>query len=142
MITVSLKKDLRSNFPEGQGFFLIRDVNYRMSNYQNKWRPPVDIYETHTHIIVLVEIAGVQEGELSIIFNKDILTINGTRLFPIEEKRAVHQIEIPFGEFSCEIALPSLINEENIEASYRNGFLRIDLPKATPHHIQVETNEG
>lgn len=145
MITVSFKQgstDPNSSVPEGQGVLISRNINYRMSNYPNKWCPPVDIYEIQTHIIVLIEIAGVSEEDISVTFDKNTLSISGVRPFPVEERRAVHQIEIPFGEFSCEITLPSAIETDKIEATYRNGFLRIDLPKSKPQQIQVQVSEG
>ncbi|MCK4726728.1 MAG: Hsp20/alpha crystallin family protein, partial [Anaerolineales bacterium] len=44
----------------------------------------------------------------------------------------------PFGEFVSEVELPHPVEPNNIEAFYDNGFLRIVLPFARPHKIQVE----
>ena len=53
------------------------------------------------------------------------------------ERRAYYQMEIPYGEFSTEIELPYPIIVEETEAVYRDGFLRILLPKARPQQIKV-----
>jgi HSP20 family molecular chaperone IbpA len=47
-------------------------------------------------------------------------------------------MEIPFGEFGIDIDLPFPVVASAIEAVYRNGFLRITLPKAGPQKIRIE----
>jgi HSP20 family protein len=62
--------------------------------------------------------------------------INGTRI-DNEERKAFHQMEIHFGEFNVIVELPPSINIEKVEAYYQDGFLKVILPKATPHQIKV-----
>jgi HSP20 family protein len=100
------------------------------------WRPPTDVYETEDIIVVRVEIAGMREADFNVSLEERILTIHGVRP-DTSERRAYHQMEIPFGEFSTEVELPSAVIVDEIEASYRDGFLKIILPKARPHHIQI-----
>jgi len=57
---------------------------------------------------------------------------------PIDERRAFHQMEIPFGNFISQIELPSTIDIEKIDANYNNGFLRIDIPKEKPKRIEIK----
>jgi HSP20 family protein len=143
MITVSFKQrpsGHHSNTPEGQNEFFGHGLSYGLRNNPNGWRPPVDIYEIASGFVVILELAGVDEDNIDITLDENTLAIKGVRPFPLTERRAVHQMEIPFGDFSCEIILPGVIATEDITANYKNGFLRIDLPKATPHNIQV--NEG
>jgi HSP20 family protein len=47
-------------------------------------------------------------------------------------------MEIRFGEFRAEIELPVAVQAEGIEAIYRDGFLRIMLPKALPRKVEIE----
>jgi HSP20 family protein len=57
------------------------------------------------------------------------LTVRGSRQ-DIPERRAFHQMEIHFGEFSIELELPNYIETDQVQAVYSDGFLRIHLPKA------------
>ena len=94
------------------------------------------MYETVENIVIRVEIAGMREQDFSVALEDRTLTIRGIRTDPTE-RRAFHQMEIPFGEFSTEVELPVPIIPEGVEAIYRDGFLQITLPKAHPQQIQV-----
>ncbi len=110
---------------------------WRMISRPHAWRPPTDVFENDDALIVRVEVAGMRETDFTISLVERNLTIRGIRQ-DISEKRAYHQMEIPFGEFSTEIELPFRVVSEKVEATYHDGFLRILLPKETPRHIQVE----
>ncbi len=111
-------------------------VRWRIASRPHIWRPPTDVYETEEAVIVRVEIAGMRENDFSISLVDRNLTIHGVRP-DTTEKRAYHQMEIPFGEFSTEIDIPFPIVTDEVEATYRDGFLKVVLPKARPHHIKV-----
>jgi HSP20 family protein len=100
------------------------------------WRPPTDVYETEKDVIVRVEVAGMREDDFSISLTADRLTVRGNRP-DIQEKRAYHQMEIPFGEFNLEVKLPAPVLADQVAAEYRAGFLRLVFPKAKPKKIQV-----
>jgi HSP20 family protein len=100
------------------------------------WNPPTDVYETEDNIIVRVEIAGMHDGDFSIELNGRLLSIRGVRQ-DASERRAFHRMEIPFGEFYIELALPYPIEPGRVEAIYHNGFLRVILPKARPRQIPI-----
>lgn len=122
----------------GQGFplNLAGVVNWRMTILPTQWRPPTDVFETDEGYIVRVEIPGMRDGEFSVMVENNLLTIRGSRS-DTPEKRAFHQMEIRFGDFSTEIELPPNVNMNQIQADYEDGFLRVSLPKAQPKQIHV-----
>ena len=92
------------------------------------WHPPMDIFETETHLIVRIEAAGISEKDFSIeIENKD-LRIKGCRQ-EIFDGCAFHLMEIPNGEFQIDVHLPVSIENSSALAEYKDGFLRIILSK-------------
>jgi len=93
------------------------------------WRPPTDIYETETHLIVQVEIAGMRDGDVAILLQDRHLTVSGTRQENIQERRAYHEMEIHSGEFKIEIELPLAVSPEGLEGKYEDGFLKIAMRK-------------
>ena len=111
-------------------------LRWRIATRPHVWRPPTDVFETEEAIIVRVEIAGMREADFAINLVDRSLVIRGTRQ-DIQERRSYHQMEIPFGEFSTEIDLQVPIASDNIEAVYRDGFLRVTLPKARPQQIKI-----
>jgi len=110
---------------------------WRIISRPHAWRPPTDVYETEDALVIRVEVAGMRESDFTISLVERSLTIRGVRQ-DTSERRAYHQLEIAFGEFSTELELPYTVISEKVEASYRDGFLRITLPIAQPKHIKVE----
>lgn len=94
----------------------------------NVWHPPTDVYETQKSIVVKMEIAGIKDEDLEVMLQENILVVSGSRS-DSSERRAYHQMEIPYGKFSVGIDLPVLIDVENTQAEYKDGFLMIHLPK-------------
>ncbi len=120
--------------------------------YVRTWRPPTDVYETDDSVVVQVEIAGMEEGDavftskFTISLSGRNLTITGVRRDPLSEAQGLalsyQQMEIRYGEFETEAYLPWAIVEEEIEATYEDGFLRVVLPKAKAQKLPVvETRE-
>jgi len=77
------------------------------------------------------------DDDFTITMDRNLLYIQGTRNFQIEEPQAIHQMEIPFGEFTAEIMFPMELDLDKVSASYNNGFLMVSLPKATPKNIEL-----
>jgi HSP20 family protein len=94
----------------------------------NVWRPPTDVYETEEIVIVRMEIAGMRDEDLEVAVQDSLLLVSGSRSDSAERK-AYHQMEIPFGKFSVSIDLPVQVNTEDAIAEYKDGFLTIQLPK-------------
>lgn len=94
------------------------------------WIPPVDIYETSDEIIVYVEIPGVQKSDINLTYRNGYLVISGERkqLYP-EYLTALHQMEMESGRFLRKIRVTIDIDDDNINAEYREGILEIKLPK-------------
>lgn len=98
------------------------------SRHRRKWRPPTDVYETGDAIEICVEIPGVSEKDLVISCSGTKLRIAGVRKDPTL-KKTVHQMEISYGDFSTEVSLDGSVDAARITATYREGFLKIHLPK-------------
>ena len=103
----------------------------------NVWSPPTDVYETEEAYVVRVEIAGMREEDFEILLENNTLLISGSRP-DLTERRAYQQMEIRFGKFSTALNLPTAVNTDQAQAEYKDGFLTIVLPKATPNQIKVE----
>lgn len=110
------------------------------------WRPPTDVYETDDCVVVKVEVAGMEEGEFTISLSDRNLTVTGVRHDPAVEVEGLtlsyQQMEIRYGEFKTEVYLPWAIVEDEIEATYEDGFLRMVLPKARVQKVPVVETVG
>ncbi len=140
MIAIELKPDpiqIGWYTPDDLQHNSIESLRFRIAMRPHSWRPPTDVYETEEAIIVRVEIAGMRESDFSITLDERSLQIHGFRP-DNPERRAYYQMEILFGEFHVDVELPSDVEAKEVEAVYRDGFLRILLPKVAPHTIRVE----
>ncbi|MBK9602047.1 MAG: Hsp20/alpha crystallin family protein [Anaerolineales bacterium] len=103
----------------------------------NVWSPPTDEYETENAYVVRVEIAGMNEDDFEVSIENTTLLIAGVRP-DAPERRAYHQMEIRFGKFATALGLPGPVDIDHAIAEYKDGFLTVTLPKATPKQIKVE----
>ncbi|MBC7251125.1 MAG: Hsp20/alpha crystallin family protein [Anaerolineae bacterium] len=115
---------------------MIPTTRWMAIRQRKTWRPPTDVYETDDYIVVKVEIAGMAESDFTISLSDNLLTITGTRVDPVS-KLAYQQLEIPYGDFRTDVYLPWAIDDDEVEATYQDGFLKVILPKAKPHKIHV-----
>jgi len=106
-------------------------------------QPAVDIYETGDEVVVVMELAGIQEEDIELTVDRNTLVIRGQRQEPRSgPPRLYHHMEICYGPFQRELLLPSLVDAEAARVSYRDGMLEITLPKALQartRHIPVKT---
>ena len=94
------------------------------------WRPAWDVYETENDLIVLVEMAGMQQENLEINVDRKRLLLRGSRCRPTEhEVKRIHHMEIDFGACHLVISLPEPIEPNGLSSTFRDGFLLIRLPK-------------
>lgn len=108
-------------------------------NQQGKvWRPPTDVYETGSAIVVRIEIAGMGEEDLNIELLHRMLVVSGRRVDHADSRKlAYQQMEIFYGEFRTDVRLPWSVNSASVEATYSNGFLTVVLPKANALRVPV-----
>lgn len=106
------------------------------------WRPPIEVYETESLLIVITEIAGLSEDQFEVIVDDAVLTIRGERLpAPCEDRRIVHEMGIRYGTFAADIYLPFSIDHDAVTATYENGLLRIELPRGVATRVQVASTD-
>ncbi|MGD0765459.1 MAG: Hsp20/alpha crystallin family protein [Dehalococcoidia bacterium] len=107
--------------------------------------PPTDVFETADHVVVVAEIAGIQEQEVEIEIEGERLRFHGEK--SDREAKPTHrhtQMEICYGAFERTLLLPARIDPEGIRVSYSEGFLRIVLPKLREpgsHRVRVTARE-
>jgi HSP20 family protein len=91
---------------------------------------PVDVTETDKEIKVSAEIPGVEAKDLEVSVENGILTIKGEKKYEHEEEgKGQHRIERSYGVIERSITLPAEVEEGQAKAEYKNGVLRLSLPK-------------
>lgn len=91
----------------------------------------IDVIETAEMVIVNAEIPGIDPKEVDISITGNTLTIKGEKKVEKEEKeKQYHRIERNYGSFARIVEIPSLVDAEKIKAEYKNGVLKITIPKS------------
>jgi len=97
------------------------------------WSPAADVYETENAYVVALDLPGIERGTLDISLDQDRLSIRGSR--SIEEGNE-RRAERPRGRFIRRFGLPATIDQQGITADYKDGVLRVTLPKRQAKQAQ------
>jgi HSP20 family protein len=107
------------------------------------WAPAVDVSETGDKVTIKAEVPGIDVKDIEISMVGDLLTIKGEKKAEREEKgESYHLVERSYGSFSRSIRLPAAVDQERIEATYKDGVLTIACPKkeeVKPKAIEIKT---
>jgi HSP20 family protein len=94
------------------------------------WRPLVDIYDTETGVAIIVDLPGVQKDEVSVEVKENVLTIKGDRKpEQVVQDKKYYRRERTCGSFHRSFALRGMVAPDSIKATFKNGELKIELPK-------------
>ncbi len=95
-----------------------------------EWSPQLDLYETDAAFILEADLPGVKKQEVSVAVEKGDLVLQGQRSFErVTTEGNFHCRERRAGRFVRRLRLPVSVNREQIRAEFRNGVLRVTLPK-------------
>lgn len=107
-----------------------RAKDYDVEVSQCDWRPVVDIYNTEKAIIISAELPGVTKDNITLDVNENILTIKGERKSEEEvNQEDYYRMERCFGTFERAFTLPSTVDPGKISANFKDGILKIEIPK-------------
>lgn len=109
------------------------------------WTPAADLFETSDEFVLEMELPGFDNEDIEVTVERGILTVTGRRTAESEadngERVNYHVRERSFERFSRSFSLPQSVNADDVDAQYKNGILRVTLPKvaeAKPRQITVK----
>jgi HSP20 family protein len=107
-----------------------------------RFMPRTNVAETETQFEVTLELPGMVPEEFNVEFREGSLWISGEKKEEKEEKgKTFHRIERRYGQFQRVIPLGTQVDEKHVKAEYKEGILRVTVPKteaAKPHRIEVK----
>jgi HSP20 family protein len=105
--------------------------------------PPLDVRETGDEYVVMVDLPGIEPGDVTIEASDQVLTISGTRV-PVDLGES-QLSERAYGTFSRVMSLPQGVDGDTIQADCTNGVLTLRVPKPAqqkPRKIAINTDAG
>lgn len=96
------------------------------------WLPSADVADCGDHLVLRLEVPGIDPAELVVVQRERSVTVQGVRHRPSgDENASFEAMEIQYGPFGREFVLPEYVDLESIEARYENGMLTIRAPKCS-----------
>jgi len=99
--------------------------------------PQVEVVETDKDVRVSAELPGLEDKDVEVLMQDGALTIRGERKSEIEDKERAFS-ERYYGRFERRIPMAWDVDEDKVEASFRNGVLTVTLPKSAESRSQVK----
>lgn len=92
--------------------------------------PRVDIFETGDAVVLLADMPGVSEEDVDITLEKNVLSITGYVRASEREGYSLAYSEYSEGDYERTFALSDEVDRNRIEATMKDGVLKLVLPKA------------
>lgn len=109
------------------------------------WSPQVEAFERGGKLIVRADLPGLTKDDINVEITDDAIRIRGERRLEKEEnEEGLYRSERSYGSFYREIPLPSRVNREEANATFRNGVLEITMPAPARQSTsrRIEIGEG
>lgn len=108
---------------------------------RGSWNPAVDVFESQEAIMLEADLPGLKSGDFDLAIENYTLTLRGERKFEKKsEADNYHRVERSYGVFTRTFNLPSTIDVDAVQAEFKDGVLRVTLPKreeVKPRQIQI-----
>lgn len=110
------------------------------------WFPATDVSETPEHLILRLEVPGLERDDVKLSIERNTITVRGEkRQETTTENENFYRSERSYGSFERSFALPAHVDTDSVKASMENGVLTIRLPRreeAKARAIEIEGIEG
>ncbi|MGE0128729.1 MAG: Hsp20/alpha crystallin family protein [Blastocatellales bacterium] len=139
-------RNIQEDFNRIFGSTLPRLFNGEEGLLGGSWSPGVDIYEDQNSITLEADLPGLKPGDFNLSIENYRLTLSGERKFEKENKGDNwSRVERSYGNFTRTFSLPSTVNVDQVNAEFKDGVLRVTLPKreeVKARQIQVSVTDA
>ncbi len=102
------------------------------------WKPAVELQDTDDNLILRAQIPGMEAKDLDIRVTREAVAITGEHRYENKAENSGNiRSEFRYGKFHRVISLPTAIQNDKVQAEYKNGILTLTLPKVTEARRQV-----
>ena len=112
-------------------------ISPRLTNTLNGRGIGANLYETSEGFTLQMPMPGVQPDDVELTVQQDVVNLKWHTKVNIPEGATLHWNGFQEGQYQQSFTLPTPINSENVEASYNDGILTLQLPKA--EHARART---
>jgi HSP20 family protein len=99
--------------------------------------PQLEVSETDKDLRISAELPGMDEKDVEVLMHDGVLTIRGEKKSEVEDKERAFS-ERYYGRFERRIPLGQDVDEDKVEASFKNGVLTVTVPKTGQAAAQMK----
>jgi HSP20 family protein len=107
----------------------------------SEWNPAVDIVESSDAYTLTADLPGLTKADVNLTVEEGVLTLTGERKAEKSESNKFgHRYERAYGKFSRSFELGSTVETGKIKAEFKNGMLKVELPKveaSKPYEVSI-----
>ena len=116
--------------------FTDRMIPWWQREETEEWLPSINFSKKNGNYLLTAELPGISKEDIEVKIDEGVLTVSGKKEHHTEEKEADYYFkETSSGSFSRSIKLPGSVEEEKVEATFKDGVLTVTLP----HKEEPET---
>ena len=109
------------------------------------WAPSCDIEEEEDKYVIKADLPGVDKKDIDVKLENGVISIRGEKQVEKETGKGTkrHRTERFHGTFSRSFTLPDAVQDERVDASYKDGVLKLVIPKAEeskPKSIDIKVS--
>jgi HSP20 family protein len=136
----SLHREIDKVFQDFSRNFGLPHMSQSPNQNGLSFSPNMDVVESEKALEITTELPGVTEKDVEITIVDNVLTIRGEKnAEKKEEKDDYHMVERTYGSFRRSLRLPFEISADKIDASFKDGILKVILPK--PPEVEAKTQK-
>ncbi|MCF8063588.1 MAG: Hsp20/alpha crystallin family protein [Deltaproteobacteria bacterium] len=103
-----------------------------------EWSPAMNFYEKDNKYVLTAELPGMNKGDINVTVDQGVVTVTGKRESTKEEETADYYLkESSYGSFSRSFRLPGEVEEDKVDATFKDGVLTLTMP----HKKEAETRK-
>lgn len=123
---LSLQERMNRLFEES----LLRGRELKPANAGAAWTPTVDVYETAEAFVLLAELAGVNEDDVTVTVEGDEVRLRGERRLDGPRPESFERLERSSGTFARTFRFEQEVDPDRVTAEFTDGLLRLEVRKA------------
>ncbi|MBI2373995.1 MAG: Hsp20/alpha crystallin family protein [Deltaproteobacteria bacterium] len=98
------------------------------------WMPAVDVASSPEEYIITAELPGMKKDDIKVRVRDGVITLTGERQQEKEEKgKRFHRVERYYGSFLRSFTLPEDVNDQKLNAEFKDGLLTVRVPRSETH---------
>ena len=107
-------------------------------NSEATWRPALELADAGDNFVLKAQLPGIDPKDLDVQVTREAISISGERRYKnTEEKSGYVRSEFRYGKFHRVLPLPAHIQNESVQAEYKDGILILTLPKVAEARNKV-----